>query len=207
MSVIDTEPASAPVRVRRWRALQLVLAAQLVLGVLLGLVWLAWSPHALSYMIDAGNGTGIIVPDESESQVAADGRFVVLTALAGVAFGLLVWRLRPNRGRLTLAVLAVTSVLASLLTRYTGQWLSAGHRTAPLNTAFRPPLTLHATAAVFVQALVAVLIYTMFVGLSGDPELGLPESTAPESTAPEPAAPEPIAPEPAAPGPGEPPAS
>jgi CHASE2 domain-containing sensor protein len=123
-------------------------------------------------MLDTGQGSGVIIPAESEAQVAADGRYVVLTVLAGLTFGLLAWRQRGNRGPAMLPVLAASSLLSSLLALATGQLLSNGQRSAPLDTAFHPPLVLHAGAAIFLQALLAVLVYTVFVGLSGDQELG-----------------------------------
>jgi hypothetical protein len=150
-----------------------LLLAQLVVGAGLGLVWLAWSPAAVSYSLDLGSGSPVVVPAESEAQIAADGRYVVLTAISGVVFALLAWTvLRRNRGRVALAALAAGSLLGSLLTLATGELLSGGHRSAPVNTAFGPPLTLHADAAVFVQALVAVLLYTLFAGTLADPGLG-----------------------------------
>ena len=152
--------------------LALLVLAQLAVGGAIGSIWLAWSPTSVSYVLDDGHGVGVIVPSESEAQIAADGRYVVLTVMAGVLFGLMAWRLRNNRGPLTLVVLAVSSLLSSLLAMGLGQLLSTGQQGKTLNTAFHPPLVLHATAAVFLQALLAVLVYTVFVGLSGDQQLG-----------------------------------
>ncbi len=154
------------------RPLAALVLAQLVAGVALGLLWLAWSPSSVSYLIDSGQGIGVVVPAESEAQVAADGRYALLTMLAGVAFGLLAWRLRGSRGPLMLLVLAVSSLLSSLLALATGQLLGGGQHARALNTAFHPGLVLHGTAEVFLQALLAVLVCTAFAGLSGDPGLG-----------------------------------
>ena len=151
--------------------LRLVLAQQLI-GVALGLLWVFWSPSSVSYLLDAGNGTGVVVPAQSEAQVAGDGRYAVLTMLAGLAFGLLAWRLRRSRGAAVLGILTVSSLLGSLLALATGQLLSRGQHTTTLDTAFHPALVLHGTAEVFLQALFAVLVYTVFVGLSGDRQLG-----------------------------------
>ncbi len=176
MSSIDAGPTE-PGLARRYRPLWLLVGAQLVLGVVLGLGWLAWSDalHPVAYNIDLGSGQGVIVPGEGESLIAADGRFAILTGIAGLVFGLAAWRLRELRGRLTVTVLVAASLVASALAKYTGQLLSGGHSSSALNTAFRPHLTLHADAALFLQALLAGLVYTMFVGLSGDPQLGRPE--------------------------------
>jgi len=151
--------------------LRLVLAQQLI-GVAVGLVWAFWSPSSVSYLLDAGNGTGVVVPAQSEAQVAGDGRYAVLTTLAGLAFGLLAWRLRSSRGPAVLGVLTISSLLGSLLALATGQLLSRGQHTTTLDTAFHPALVLHGTAEVFLQALFAALVYTVLVGLSGDRQLG-----------------------------------
>jgi len=164
------------------RPLLLLFGAQLVGAVVLGLIWLAWSPHATAYELDNGTGHGVIVPAEGESLVAADGRFVLLTVLSGLAVGVIAWQLRRWRGRLMLTALVVSSLLASAVTKIVGQALSGGQHSSALNTAFRPPLVLHASAALFAQALVAALVYTVFVGLSGDPELGLRPEPAPVAT-------------------------
>jgi hypothetical protein len=150
---------------------KLVLAQQII-GVALGLIWVLWSPGSVSYLLDSGNGTGVVVPAQSESQVAGDGRYAVLTALAGLVFGLLAWRLRAKRGAAVPVVLTASSLLGSLLALATGQLLSRGQHPGTLNTGFHPALVLHGTAEVFLQALFAVLVYTVFVGLSGDRELG-----------------------------------
>lgn len=159
--------------------LRLVLAQQLI-SVALGLVWVFWSPSSVSYLLDAGNGTGVVVPAQSESQVAGDGRYALLTILAGLAFGLLAWRLRDSRGPAVLGVLTLSSLLGSLLALATGQLLSRGQHTSTLDTAFHPALVLHGTAEVFLQALFAALVYTLFVGLSGDRQLGRDDQPQPE---------------------------
>ena len=154
------------------RALVMLVLAQQLTGLLLGLIWLAWAPSSVSYLLDIGNGTGAVVPAPTEAQVAGDGRYAMLTALAGLLFGLLGWRMRGNRGPVTLVVLAASSLLGSLLALATGQLLSTGQHASALNTAFHPSLVLHGTALVFLQALLAVLAYTVCAGLSSDRELG-----------------------------------
>jgi len=149
-----------------------LLAAQLAAGVAIGLVWLWWSPSAVSYLLPDDSGRSVVIPDESEAQVAADGRFVVLTILAGVLFGLLAWTVRRLRGPLAIAVLGAGSLLGSVLAMATGQWLSGGTVSPAVNTAFHPKLALHASSALWLQALAAVLVYTSLVGLSVDPTLG-----------------------------------
>jgi hypothetical protein len=172
-----TVPA-VPSRRRGLVPLAVLLTAQLVAGVLIGLIWLWWSPSPVSYLLSDGSGRSVVIPDESEAQIAGDGRFVVLTILAGLLFGVLGWTLRRLRGPLTIAVLAAGSLLGSVLAMSIGRWLS-GSTAAVVNQAFRPKLALHASSALWLQALAAVLVYTSLAGLSGDPALGNPDEQAP----------------------------
>lgn len=168
-------PASVtePDRPRRsWRPLALLVAAQLVAGVLAGLVWRAWSPGTVSYLLSGGDGKApFVVPDESESQIAGDGRFVLLSIGLGMVFGLVAWRLRAHRGPVALAALTLAGVLSSVLARTVGELLPSGSPARKVDSAFAPQLSLHALPALFVQAFFGVLVYTALVGLSADPEL------------------------------------
>jgi hypothetical protein len=156
----------------RWRALALLAAGQLAAGVLIGVIWRVWAPKTTSYLLSGGAGKApFVVPDESESQIAGDGRFVLLSVLVGVVFGALAWQLRSRRGPLAVSLLAVTGVLSSLLARAVGELLSHGSSARRVNAAFTPQLSLHAFAALWVQAFFAVLVYTALAGLSSDPEL------------------------------------
>ena len=161
------EPAA-----RSWRPLGFLVAGQLLAGVLAGLIWRAWAPPTVSYLVEGGDGSpAFVVPQESESQIAGDGRFVLLSIALGMVFGLLAWRLRTIRGPVVLAALAVTGVLSSLLARAAGEWFS-GSPVRELNAAFTPELSLHALPALAIQAFFGVLVYTALVGLSADPDLG-----------------------------------
>ncbi|MDQ1722634.1 MAG: hypothetical protein QOI26_2368, partial [Pseudonocardiales bacterium] len=132
-----------------------------------GLIWRAWAPRTVSYLLSGGDGKpAFVIPDESESQIAGDGRFVLLSVLLGIAFGLLAWRLRAARGSVVLAALAVAGVLSSVLARAAGELLSSGSTARQLNAAFSPQLSLHAVPALSVQAFFGVLVYTALVGLS-----------------------------------------
>lgn len=174
--------AKAITGARSRTAIRLSLASlvvgQLLTGLVLGLVWLSWAPQTQSYLLSNGTGGSFVIPAESESQVAGDGRYVVLSVLAGLVFGLLAWRLRSVRGPVVVVVLAVSSVLSSLLMVGTGRLFASGSGAVSVNSAFHPRLTLHAGAAIWLQALFAVLVYTVFVGLSSDPSLGRGDSEA-----------------------------
>jgi hypothetical protein len=168
-----TPPAVEPNRPRpSWRPLALLAAAQLIAGVLAGLVWRAWSPHSVSYLLSGATGKpAFVVPAETESQIAGDGRFVLLSIGLGLVFGLVAWRLRAHRGPVVLAALAVAGVLSSVLARTVGELLPSGSPARRVDTAFAPQLSLHSLPALAVQAFFAVLVYTALVGLSSDPEL------------------------------------
>jgi hypothetical protein len=157
---------------RYWRPLALLAAAQLLAGMLAGLVWRLWSPQTASYLLSSGDGKpAFVVPAESESQVAGDGRFVLLSIGLGMAFGLVAWRLRALRGPVMLAALAVAGLLSSLLARTVGEVLPSGSPARQVDVAFRPQLSLHSLPALAVQAFFAVLVYTALVGLSADDNL------------------------------------
>ncbi|HEY0169074.1 MAG TPA: DUF2567 domain-containing protein [Jatrophihabitans sp.] len=176
-AVTDTDlpapDASNARRARRsWRPLALLVAGQLLAGALVGLVWHAWAPPTLSYLVAGADGKpAFVVPQESESQIAGDGRFVLLSVLLGLVFGLLAWRLRAHRGPAVLAALAGAGVLSSVLACAVGEALSGSGPARKLNAAFAPELSLHSWPALAVQAFFAVLVYTALAGLSGDPDL------------------------------------
>jgi len=155
-----------------WRPLLVLAAGQLLAGALVGIAWRVWAPTTVSYLLSGAGGKTFVVPAESESQIAGDGRLVVLSVLLGVAFGVLGWRVRAARGPLSLAALAVGGVLSSVLARGIGELLPSGSPARRVNSAFIPHLSLHAFPALWVQAFFGVLVYTALTGLSADPELG-----------------------------------
>lgn len=158
-----------------WRPLALLAAWQLAAGVLMGIAWRLWAPKTTSYLLSGADGKpAFVVPDESESQIAGDGRFVLLSVLLGIVFGALAWRVRSGRGPLPVGVLAVTGVLSSVLAMAVGELLSHGSAARTVNAAFTPQLSLHGLAALWVQAFFAVLVYTALAGLSSSPELDRP---------------------------------
>jgi hypothetical protein len=175
-AVTDTErpaPSLQPSRpARSWRPLAVLAAAQLLAGLLAGLVWRLTAPSTRSYLISGADGKPpFVVADESESQIAGDGRFVLLSIALGMVFGLAAYRLRALRGPIVLAVLAAAALLSSVLARAVGELLSTGSADRQLDAAFTPQLSLHAMPALAVQAFFAVLVYTARAGLSADPDL------------------------------------
>jgi hypothetical protein len=165
------EPAQSSRAKRSWRPLALLVTGQLLAGVLAGLIWRAWAPGTVSYLVAGAEGQpAFVVPQESESQIAGDGRFVLLSIALGMLFGLVAWRLRALRGPVVLAALAVGGLLSSVLARAAGE-LFSGTPARELNAAFAPELSLHALPALAVQAFFGVLVYTALAGLSAHPDL------------------------------------
>lgn len=165
------QQGSAPRRTLR-DVLILLVGGQILAGVLVGLVWRAWSPHTLGYVVAAGAGRGSVIPDESESQIAGDGRFVLLCMLVGLAAALGAWQLRRARGAVTLLCLVAGALLGSLVARQVGTALATGHSSGAVNTTIRLPLRLHADALLTAQAMVAAAVYVLLSGLSSREELG-----------------------------------
>ncbi|HEU5266779.1 MAG TPA: hypothetical protein VFU35_08760, partial [Jatrophihabitans sp.] len=58
-----------------------VIAVLAVLGALLGLVWSAWSPPGPTAIVLGGGVFQVI--DETENQIAADGRFLLIVSAVG----------------------------------------------------------------------------------------------------------------------------
>jgi hypothetical protein len=160
-------------RLNLLRPVAFLVAAQLSVGILIGVAWRLWAPATVSYLLPSGGGGSFVIPDESEAQVAVDGRFVVLTVAAGLLFGVLAWWLRSLRGPVALGALAIGGLLSSVAARLVGGVLAQGSPATHVNSVFAPGLSLHASAALWLQAFFAVLGYAAIVGLSAEPNLGL----------------------------------
>jgi hypothetical protein len=141
-------------------------------GVVIALIWREWAPKTAAFVIAGADGKPVVIPDESESQIAGDGRYLLMTVLVGIAVGAATWLIRRQRGPIALLSLAIGSLLGSVVAWQLGSALATGRHTGALNSQIRLPLTLHATALVFAQALVAVVVYLVLTGLSSTDDLG-----------------------------------
>lgn len=180
------------------RPLAALVAGQLLAGAVIGLIWLSWAPRTVAYLVPLGkDGANVVIPDESESQIAGDGRFFVLCLVLGVAVGLSAWLLVPRlRGPLTLLTVALSAFASSLLAAGVGRLFSHGTAHPAAQTAYHPRLSLHSPGMLLVQSLFAVASYCVLAGLSSDP--GFTGADAATPSAPPPSAPPPLGP---APGP------
>jgi hypothetical protein len=174
-------PATAPAADENHRGLVEVLrvaailvGALVALGAALGLIWAAWSP--------AGPRAFVYAPgrqfayEESEAWVGADGRFLVLTAVAGLAVGFAAWLRTRNRGPAVTLALAVGGLGGALVTEWIGYLTGGGSDSASVGTIIRHlPLSLHTHGFWFVEPALGVLIYAMFAAFTAHDDLGRPD--------------------------------
>ncbi|SHG63025.1 Protein of unknown function [Jatrophihabitans endophyticus] len=154
------------------RVAAVIVLALAVVGALLGLVWAAWSPPGPIALVRSAG----LQPDETEAFVAGDGRYLVLSAVAGLLAGLLAWTRSRQRGPIVLLALAVGGLAGSLLLWAVGRLTGGGSTDGKVNTIVaRLPLTLHAHGLLFLQAGVAVLVYGLLVAFAARDDLGRPD--------------------------------
>jgi hypothetical protein len=134
VSSVDVAAAPAPrAGARRETVGDLQVAVTLavalcVVGALLGLVWSAWSPVRPAGLLLKGGQIEVLAEDES--LVAADGRYLVLTALVGVVAALLAWfLLARHRGPVVMAGLAAGAAGGAALTELVGYLRGGGSYT------------------------------------------------------------------------------
>jgi hypothetical protein len=143
----------------------LVMAA---LGVPAGLLWTAVAPRT-TYVI--AGGKAIIGDPESQALIAADGWFAVLTALAGLACGVVAYVL-AGRYRETglLAALGVGGAAAGLVAWWVGSMVGRSSfqhqlRTARDGTTAKGALDLHAAGVVIAWPLIAIVVFGLLEAL------------------------------------------
>jgi hypothetical protein len=171
-------PAPPPwVTRRELRAAGLVVLTLVLVGVLAGLLWQAWTVRTQGFDI----GSGVIIPDETEGWVGADAHFAIITGIVGVAAGLLAWRWRTVRGPAMVAGLAVGGVLGSLVAAWVGHLTGGGNHTvvADTNLVKQLPLSVHMTGLFLVQAIAALVVYVVAALVSASDDLGVSGVPAP----------------------------
>jgi hypothetical protein len=163
-------------RVAALKACGLLIAAMAVVGALLGIVWELWSPAGPAGAVLSKG----IQADESEAFIAGDGRFALITVLVGIAAALVAWYVRPFRfvrGPLIALALAVGGVVGAALTEWIG-YLVRGHGTKFACSSETGkcidhlPLTVHMHALLLVEAIVALLVYSLFAAFAVSDDLG-----------------------------------
>jgi hypothetical protein len=139
-----------------------------VLGVPAGLLWTTVAPRT-TYVI--AGGKALIGDPESQTLIAADGWFAVLTASAGVLCGVLAYVLA---GRLRemglLAALGVGGAAAGLIAWWVGSLVGRSSfqhevRTAHDGSTARGALDLHAAGVVIAWPLIAIVVFGLLEAL------------------------------------------
>jgi hypothetical protein len=135
-----------------------VIAALAVIGVPLGVVWQAISPHAVGYVVAART----VIPDQTETFIATDARFVLLTGAVGLAAGVAGWSRVAWRGPALIAALAMGGVAGALVAAWVGRVVGGGHATGQVQTLIMLPIAVRAHGLLFVEALAAVALCCLF---------------------------------------------
>jgi hypothetical protein len=113
---------------------------------------------------------------ETEQWIAADGRFATIAAALGLVFALVAWRARRSRGVLPLLALAAGGIAGGLLTDLVGWVFGGGSSGGPVNTRHdHLRLVVHMHGLLFLEALVAVLVYGVLVAFAAEDDLGRPD--------------------------------
>ncbi len=158
-----------PVRQEARDALVVTLAG-IVLGVVLGLLWLWLAPRIPLYT----DGKAVYLKHpEGEEAVGADGTFVLLGLAVGAVLGAAVFLARRRGGVGLVAGLAVGGVLGSLLAWRLGVWLGptsdlvAHARAVGKGAVFDGPLELRAKGALLAWPFAALLLHLALTALFG----------------------------------------
>ncbi|SDJ15244.1 Protein of unknown function [Frankineae bacterium MT45] len=147
----------------------LLLAAFAVVGALLGLVWAHFAPgRPLGYVVSKD----AIIPDETESFIATDGRFAIFTAVVGAIFGAAAWTRRGTRGPIMVLTLALGGLIGALLTSVVGTAVGGGSASGTPNTVITMQLAVHAKPMLAFEAFTAVFVYTLAVLFTDRTDLG-----------------------------------
>jgi hypothetical protein len=165
------------------RAAVLVAVALAVAGALLGLLWAAWSPPRPAAEVLGGGSFAVL--DETESAIAGDGRFLILTVALGLVAALLAWFVLPARRGATLLLglcvgVGVGGLLMELVGHLTGGGSFTGRRYLLTDGTRREitlhlPLSLHEQGLLLVGPAVVALVYGLFVAFAVRDDLGRPD--------------------------------
>jgi hypothetical protein len=154
-----------------------------VVGAVLGLVWQEISPRTKGFVYLPH----AIIPQEKESLVASDGRFMLLTAAVAVVVAVGAWLHRASRGPAVAVALAAGGLLGAVLTEVIGRATGGGQAGGALNSTITLQVSVHARGLLLVEPALALLIYECFALFSKRDDLGRPfvaKHQAPKSPAP-----------------------
>jgi hypothetical protein len=141
-------------------------------GVGLGLIWQAMSPRAKGFVYLPQ----VVIPDEKESLVASDGRFLLLTGAAGIVVAGAAWLRRSARGPATALALVGGGLLGALLTDLVGRLAGGGHDTGALNSVVTLPVRVHARGLLLAEPALAALVCAACALFARRDDLGTDET-------------------------------
>ena len=150
------------------RAAVAIVVVLAVSGVLLGLVWQAISPRTRGFVLLPH----AIVPEESESLIATDGRFWLLTAGVAIVVSVAAWFHRSSRGPVVAVALAAGGLLGALLTDLVGRATGGGASGGALHSTITMQVTVHARGLLLVEPVLALFVYEIFVLCAKRDDLG-----------------------------------
>jgi Protein of unknown function (DUF2567) len=145
-----------------------VIVALALVGIPAGLLWRVWSPRTAGYVYQPH----AVIPDQSEAQIASDGRFLVVTAAIGLVAAVLVWSRRSWRGPLVAAGLGVGALAGALVADLVGKLTGGGHTDGPLQSVITLPVTVRADALLLVEPLIALFGYGLAALFASQDDLG-----------------------------------
>lgn len=138
-------------------------------GALLGLLWQQISPRTQGFVYVPPHG---IIAEESESLIAADGRFVLLTCAAGIVAAVAAWSRRSARGPAAALALAAGGLLGALLTDRVGHATGGGHDGGALNEVITLSVRVHARGLLLLEPAIALFVYAACAMFTRRDDLG-----------------------------------
>ncbi len=149
------------------RAAGLLVGVLAVVGAPAGWVWQAWAPRTVGLVTSGG-----LIPDEKESFMAGDGRFLLITGAIGVVAALLAWTRRSVRGPVVPVGLLVGGLAGAALTDLVGRLTGGGTSSGTPGTLVTPPVRVHAPVFLLGEAALALFVYGVCAVASSDDDLG-----------------------------------
>lgn len=139
-------------------------------GALLGLLWQQISPRTKGFVYIPPRG---IIAEESESLIASDGRFVLLTCAAGLVAAVAVWSRRSTRGPAVALALAAGGLLGALLTDWVGHATGGGHDGGTLNEVITLSVRVQGRGLLLLEPAIALLVYAVLALFARRDDLGV----------------------------------
>lgn len=164
-----------------------------LLGIPLGWLWQQLSPRTLAFV----TADGFVIPEESETQIGADGRALFLCAATGLVLGIALWQWRSRRGPWLVLGTVLGAATSAGVMALSGDLISGGRTSGDPGDIFTLPVQVQAPAVLLAAPLMALLSHSMGALFIARDDLGRPDPGAAADTASD-AGPDPV-PDPAPP--------